>query len=174
MDVVKRPYVAAVSGVKNSGKTTFLEKLIPVLTARGYQVAVIKHDGHEFEADVEGRDTFRLKEAGAYGCGIFSGSRFMVVKDDAGIDERKMLDLFPEADVILLEGMKNSSYPKFEIVRRGVSTGMVCAKETLLGLVTDTGLCLENVPVLALEDVQACADILEENMNRCCWNEEIL
>lgn len=42
-----------------------------MLTARGYQVAVIKHDGHEFEADVEGRDTFRLKEAGAYGCGIF-------------------------------------------------------------------------------------------------------
>ncbi len=63
MDVVKRPYVAAVSGVKNSGKTTFLEKLIPVLTARGYQVAVIKHDGHEFEADVEGRDTFRLKRS---------------------------------------------------------------------------------------------------------------
>lgn len=26
-----RPYIAAVSGVKNSGKTTFLEKLIPEL-----------------------------------------------------------------------------------------------------------------------------------------------
>lgn len=57
----------------------------------------------------------------------------MVVKDDAGIDERKMLDLFPEADVILLEGMKNSSYPKFEIVRRGVSTGMVCATRRCWG-----------------------------------------
>ena len=30
MDAI-RPYIAAVSGVKNSGKTTFLEKLIPEL-----------------------------------------------------------------------------------------------------------------------------------------------
>ena len=52
MDAVKKtekPFVAAVSGVKNSGKTTFLEKLVAELTKRGYRVAVIKHDGHEFQ-----------------------------------------------------------------------------------------------------------------------------
>ena len=41
----RKPFVAAISGIKNSGKTTFLEHLVPVLRARGLRVAVIKHDG---------------------------------------------------------------------------------------------------------------------------------
>ena len=42
MDAVKRtgkPFIAAVSGVKNSGKTTFMEKLISELAGQGYQVS---------------------------------------------------------------------------------------------------------------------------------------
>ena len=45
---LKRPAVLAVSGVHNSGKTTLLEKLLPVLRSRGLKVGVIKHDGHDF------------------------------------------------------------------------------------------------------------------------------
>ena len=57
--------VIAVSGVKNSGKTTLLEKLIANLVARGIRVAVIKHDGHHFEPDVPGTDSYRHRSAGA-------------------------------------------------------------------------------------------------------------
>ena len=46
--------VIAVSGVKNSGKTTLLVKLIPALNARGVKTVVLKHDGHSFAADREG------------------------------------------------------------------------------------------------------------------------
>ena len=66
MDAVRKPekpFAAAVSGVKNSGKTTFLEKLVKELTQRGYRVAVLKHDGHEFQADREGTDTYRMQQA---------------------------------------------------------------------------------------------------------------
>ena len=52
---LKRPAVLAVSGVHNSGKTTLLEKLLPVLRSRGLKVGVIKHDGHDFTPDVPGR-----------------------------------------------------------------------------------------------------------------------
>ena len=62
---LKRPAVLAVSGAHNSGKTTLLEKLIPLLRARGLKVGVIKHDGHDFTPDVPGTDSFRLREAGA-------------------------------------------------------------------------------------------------------------
>ena len=41
---LKRPAVLAVSGVHNSGKTTLLEKLLPVLRSRGLKVGVIKQD----------------------------------------------------------------------------------------------------------------------------------
>ena len=54
---LKRPAVLAVSGVHNSGKTTLLEKLLPVLRSRGLKVGVIKHDGHDFTPDVPGTDS---------------------------------------------------------------------------------------------------------------------
>ena len=62
---LKRPAVLAVSGTHNSGKTTLLEKLIPLLRARGLKVGVIKHDGHDFTPDVPGPRAWRSFQAAA-------------------------------------------------------------------------------------------------------------
>ena len=40
---LKRPAVLAVSGVHNSGKTTLLEKLLPVLRSRGLKVGAVSY-----------------------------------------------------------------------------------------------------------------------------------
>ena len=165
MDAV-RPFIAAVSGVKNSGKTTFLEKLIPELKKRGCRAAVIKHDGHEFQPDTEGTDTFRLRQAGAYGTCIFSGSRWMAVKEQPDCGPEQLASLFPEADVILVEGMKKSSYPKFEIIRKENFRESVCDPETILALVTDTELKIAGIPSVGLEDIGKCADILEKEIDK--------
>ena len=77
---LKQPAVLAVSGAHNSGKTTLLEKLIPVLRSRGLKVGVIKHDGHDFTPDVPGTDSYRLREAGAEGGGVYSGQRYLVTE----------------------------------------------------------------------------------------------
>lgn len=119
MDVssVKKPFIFAVSGYKNSGKTTLLTQLIPELKRRGYRVAVIKHDGHDFLGDVPGTDSCRLQEAGAYGCAVFSENRLLITKEreegDKEVDEKELAKAFPEADILLIEGLKNSSYPKY-------------------------------------------------------------
>lgn len=107
------PFVFAVSGYKNSGKTTLITRLIPELTRRGYKVAVIKHDGHDFESDVPGTDSYRHQKAGAYGTAVFSSNRMLITKECKNIDETKLMGAFPEADIILIEGLKNSSYPKY-------------------------------------------------------------
>lgn len=107
------PFVYCISGYKNSGKTTTVTKLIPLLKEKGYRVAVIKHDGHDFEADVEGTDSWKHKEAGAYGTAVFSDHRFLVTKECKGITEKELMEFFPEADIILIEGLKNSRYPKY-------------------------------------------------------------
>lgn len=113
-----KPFMFAVSGYKNSGKTTLITRLIPELTHRGYRVAVIKHDGHDFTPDVPGTDSYRHREAGAYGTAVFSANRFLVTKEvvperNAGVDERELAKFFPEADIILIEGLKHSGYPKY-------------------------------------------------------------
>lgn len=107
-----KPVLFAISGYKNSGKTTLMTRLIAELTRRGYRVAAIKHDGHDFQPDVPGTDSFRHREAGAYGAAVFSAHRFMVTKTWEKPDESALIAAFPEADVILLEGFKHSDYPK--------------------------------------------------------------
>lgn len=122
----KEPFILAVSGVKNSGKTTLITKLLPILTEKGLKVAVIKHDGHEFEADVPGTDSYRHMAAGAYGTAVFSKSKYMVVKKQPSVTAEQLMGFFPEADIILLEGFKHSAFPKLEIIRRENEHSLEC------------------------------------------------
>lgn len=108
----KKQAVYAVAGYKNSGKTTVMEQVIKKLSGKGFKVAAIKHDGHDFEIDREGTDSFRHRKAGAYANAIYSDHKFCVVKEEKVTVER-LCSFFPEADVILIEGLKNSAYPKF-------------------------------------------------------------
>ena len=110
---VKKPFFYCISGYKNSGKTTLITKLIPELKRAGLKVAVIKHDGHDFESDVPGTDSYRHQKAGAYGTAVFSKNRVLITKECEGIDEQMIAKAFPEADIILIEGLKHSSYPKY-------------------------------------------------------------
>ena len=149
--------ILAVSGVKNSGKTTLLEKMIPLLDGRGIRCAVIKHDGHVFDADREGTDTARMLGAGAFGAAIFDGEKFQAVKRKT-VSEQELIAMYPEADLILLEGFKYSAYPKLEIVRSKVSRSLSCDPGTLVALVTDCeGIGPEGVPVFLPDDAEKIA-----------------
>lgn len=161
-----KPLVFAVSGIKNSGKTTLITKLVEEFVGRGCRVAVIKHDGHDFDADVEGTDSYRHKQAGAYGTAVFSGNKFMLVKEQKNTETEEMISAFPEADFIILEGMKASEYPKIEIIRSTVSEEPVCRADTVFAYATDIDAEREwkkNVPVcFALDDISELADYIQE------------
>ena len=137
--------VIAVCGLKNSGKTTLIERLIRGLSARGLRTAVIKHDGHDFVCDVPGTDSDRFIQAGAAGAAVFSASQMFVRKrlDEARRNEtaaayaEMLCGYFPEADVILIEGLKNSALRKIEAVRKGIGTGPVSNPEGRVLVVTD-------------------------------------
>lgn len=114
----KNPVIFAISGYKNSGKTTLTVKLVERLTNMGYRVATIKHDGHDFEPDVPGTDSYRHRKAGACGCAVYSKNRWMVIQEQpeeesAKIDEQFLIKMFPDVDIILLEGLKHSNWPKY-------------------------------------------------------------
>ncbi len=154
-----RPCVVAVSGVKNSGKTRLIVSLLPELIRRGLRVATIKHDGHRFEADRPDTDSFRHLEAGALGTAVFDGEKYQLVRR-AEVDERFLITQFPEADLVLLEGFKDSNWPKIEIVRAAVSGQPVCHPSARLALVTDCTIKTPGCPVFALDDLTGLADFL--------------
>ena len=97
--------------------------------------------------------------SGAMGAAIFDGEKFQAVKY-AAVTEQTLFALYPEADLILLEGFKWTDYPKLEIVRRGVSDRPVCDPATLLALVTDTDARVNGVPTFSPDDVEGIAAFL--------------
>lgn len=166
--MINRPFLMAISGCKNSGKTTLITKLIPKFCEKGYKVATIKHDGHDFQGDVVGTDTYKHKNAGAYGTAIFSKNKFMVIKEDKFIDETYFIKLFPEADIIFLEGFKASDYPKLEIVRKGNSNRPICNEKNLIGILSDINVIEGNNNIIDLNNI----DIIVEKILNYMKNHE--
>lgn len=168
--------IFAVSGVKNSGKTTLICRLLEIFTEMGLKVATIKHDGHDFDADVPGTDTYCQLHAGAYGTAVFSSQKYMVVKQQKNTAEEQLTEYFPEADLILLEGFKYSPYPKIEVVRKGNSAKSVCEGNHLLAIATnlppeelerkDTG-----IPLLDLDNPEAAADFILRSTGIKVWKD---
>lgn len=160
----KKAKIFCICGVKNSGKTIYIERLVKALTEQGKKVAVIKHDGHDFEGDRPGTDTYRHHQAGAYGTAVYSSARYMVNKEQEMPDVQQFIGLFPEADVILIEGMKGSSFPKVELIRRGISETISCNRENLMAVVTDRDSGDDDfgeIPVWTFNALEACLTCIE-------------
>ena len=155
--------IISIVGRSDSGKTTFLEKLIPELTRKGYRVATVKHDTHGFEVDREGKDSWRHAKAGAHAVVISSPQKLALIQKveaDLSLDEISLL--MPEVDLILTEGYKREGKPKIEIYRRQVHPEPLCSlKDNLIALVTDDDVPTE-VPRFSLEDAAGVAGYLEE------------
>lgn len=156
--------IIAISGVKNSGKTTLITNLIPLLKEKGIKIATIKHDGHDFDPDVEGTDSYRHRKAGAYGVGVFSKNKWMVIKEEVNIPVFDLVDQFPEADLILLEGFKYSNFPKVEIVRSEISCHPVSNPETVIAYISDLEIFSHEIKQFRLEEIKELSDYIYKHI----------
>ena len=119
------PPIFGVIGWKNSGKTTLMSRLIHELTRRGFEISVIKHAHEKFEIDHPGRDSFKMREAGARQVMLSSPRRFALMRELGDAPEMAFEDLLPYAgpcDLILVEGYKREVFPKIEIRREGAAS----------------------------------------------------
>jgi molybdopterin-guanine dinucleotide biosynthesis protein B len=156
--------VPAVSVVGNSGvgKTTLLEKLVRELKSRGYRVAAIKHDAHNFQMDRPGKDTYRLAEAGSDVVVISAADKLALletVKEERSLDDLVAM-VADRVDIVLTEGYRRAGKAKIEVSRRALGNDLVASPPDLLALVTDQKLDVD-VPHFALDDAPAVADLLE-------------
>lgn len=159
----KAPPVVCVVGKKKSGKTTFLEKLIPELARRGLRVGTVKHDTHGFDMDTPGKDTWRHRQAGAAAVAIASPWRLAYIAEletEPSLDELAA-GLLGHVDIVLTEGYASSDKPKIEVFRTEEHSGPLDPPPgCLLAMVSDSaGPFL--VPVFGLDQVAAVADLLQ-------------
>jgi molybdate transport system ATP-binding protein len=160
---IKSSIVIGVAGVSNSGKTTVVTQLIKNLSDRGYKIGVIKHDGHGFDIDHPDKDSYRHKEAGARSVMIASKDKYAMIKKtpsgEVALDH--LIQSQRDMDIVLVEGYKFSSIPKFEVIRSARSSEGVCRKETLIGRITDLGHSDDGIPSYALDEIEVIADAIE-------------
>jgi len=154
-------------GRSNSGKTTFIERVIPELVRAGYKVATVKHAGHGFDLDTEGKDSWRHKQAGASSVAVLSkGSMalFADVSDQPTVEDVRDRFLDETYDLIIAEGWKHEGYPKIVIVRDRFGEVPV-STEGLLAVVSDKPVDLD-VPAFGLDDVSAVASLITKHFPR--------
>ena len=148
-------------GRSNSGKTTLIERLIPELVQAGYRVATIKHAGHGFDLDTEGKDSWRHKRAGASTVMVLSkGSlaMFSDVSDEIKVEELRDQFLDHSIDLIIAEGWKSEGYPKIVVIRDELGEVPV-SQDGLLAVVSNKPTDLP-VPCLDRDDVPALAELI--------------
>lgn len=160
------PPLFGVVGWKNSGKTTLMVGLVSELTRRGYAVSVVKHAHASFEIDHEGRDSFKLREAGAREVALSSPRRFALMRelrDGSELPFQDVLNYAGPTDLVLIEGYKREVFPKIEIRREGSAS-----KERLHGVVPQIVAIASDLrdiedtslPFFHLEDIAGIADFI--------------
>lgn len=156
--------IVCIVGRSDSGKTTWIERLIPALARRGYRVATVKHDVHGFEMDREGKDSWRHKRAGASTVIVSSAAKIAMIED---LSRERTLDeirarYVSDVDLILTEGYKRSRFPKVEVSLVNAERGLLCTKEDrLVAVVTREPVSLQ-VPAFREEQIEEIADLLEQ------------
>jgi molybdopterin-guanine dinucleotide biosynthesis adapter protein len=110
------------SAFSGTGKTTLLTQLIPIFKCRGLRVGLVKHAHHNFDVDVPGKDSFRLRQAGASPVMIVSKQRRAVITEFTSEQEPRLDDQLQfldqsALDLILVEGFKAEAFPKIELHR---------------------------------------------------------
>lgn len=144
------PPMVGLAAWSGTGKTTFLERLIPELTRRGVRVAVVKHTHHIPGPETPDKDSHRLRRAGA-------AQVLLLCRDEMPLEESRRH--LPEVDLILVEGFKHSDLPKLELHRKAVDKPLITPPENRVAVLTDEPLAIEGIQ-LGLEDADKCAELL--------------
>ena len=151
-----------ITGYSGSGKTTLLEKLLPALQQRNLRPAVIKHSHHNAQIDKEGKDSWRMKEAGAAQVIMACDQRWaLMTETQQSVSLPYLAQQFDRAltDFVLVEGFKQEPIEKILLHRQGMTKPLPALDDYVLAVATDYSLVCEK-PVLDINHIDQIADFI--------------
>lgn len=155
--------VIGFAGWSGSGKTSLIEKVVAVLSARGLDVSLIKHAHHTFDIDHEGKDSWRHRNAGCREVLVSSERRWSLMHElrgDAELPLEALLQQLSPCDLVLVEGFKHAPIPKIEVRRTAVREPPFYLQDPhIVAVATDAALDT-TLPQLDINDAEAVADFV--------------
>lgn len=157
------PPIIGFAASSGTGKTTLLSKVIPALNALGVQIGIIKHSHHDFEVDQPGKDSYRLRKAGATPVVLVSKHRRMLITELDGQQEptlSEQLDSFTNSnvDLIIVEGFRHENFPKIELHRKEIDRPFLFSHDPSIIAIASNDKLTVHLPVL---DINAPDEVAE-------------
>ncbi|MEO8937669.1 MAG: molybdopterin-guanine dinucleotide biosynthesis protein B [Burkholderiaceae bacterium] len=157
--------VFGIAGWSNSGKTTLIERLLPVFTAGGLRVSVVKHAHQKFDIDKPGKDSHRFREAGSHEVLISSPARWALMREhrgaaEPGLDE--LLSHLSPCDLVLVEGYKREAMPKLEVHRAEIAKPLLSPHDPHVVAIATDGPIATELPQFRIDDVERIAAFIVE------------
>lgn len=158
--------VFAITGYSGTGKTTLIEKLIAHFVADGLRVAALKHAHEGFDVDTPGKDSYRMRAAGASQVLISAPKRWVLMEELRDAAEPSLLAhlrRLASVDLVLVEGWKFSDVAKLEVHRGAVNKPVRYREDArIMGIASDTVTQFsdQKITVFDLNDVSSIADFV--------------
>ncbi|ADU71243.1 molybdopterin-guanine dinucleotide biosynthesis protein MobB [Pantoea sp. At-9b] len=156
----------AIAAWSGTGKTTLLEKVIPLLRDRGIRSGLIKHTHHHMDVDTPGKDSYLLRKAGADQVIVASNQRWALMCEtpDEPLNLHQLAARMDHAllDLVLVEGFKDEPVAKIVLWRTGVKGAIAdLLDDYVIAVASDVESALP-IPVLDINQPQQIADFIAE------------
>ena len=153
-----------VTGWKDTGKTTLMERLVREISGRGFTVSTIKHAHHSFDVDHPGKDSFRHREAGARQVLVSSRDRWALMSENLGASEPNLEEFLAKldtVDLVLVEGYKCARHPKIETVSASSRQEMIWREDpSIEAVASDAPIEELSIPLFKRDDIFGLADFV--------------
>lgn len=156
-------------GHSGAGKTTLIERVLPLLVRNGLRISVIKQAREDFDIDRPGKDSWRHRQAGAGEVLVASETRWALMHErrsrpGAGLDD--YLARLSPCDLVLVEGFRHAPIPRLEVFRPSLGRAPMFPEDAgIIAVASDRPLSAP-VPVLVLDDAQAIARFILDRLEQ--------
>ena len=159
--------IFGISGYSNSGKTTLIERLVPLFAVGGLRVSLIKHAHHGFDVDHPGKDSYRHRHAGCGEVLVTSSVRWALMHELRGAPEPTLQDLVKRitpCDLLLIEGYKREPIPKLEVYRSTLGEPLMFPQDPRIIAIASDRKVDTALPQFSIDDVQAIAAFIRQQV----------
>jgi molybdopterin-guanine dinucleotide biosynthesis protein B len=154
--------IIQVVGYKNAGKTTLMCTLVQGLTSQGLRVGTLKHDAHDFEPDIPGKDTWKHRQAGAHVTAMTSPSRTAWVQEQpTSLGQLVAQMAIHDLDYLIIEGFKSAEYPKIVLIRGEQDAELLSLPNVIAAAIREPNITIESavkaqaIPLFVHQDIDS-------------------
>lgn len=164
MDTPASPPVLGFAASSGTGKTTLISRLIPILNERGLKVGLVKHSHHDFDIDQPGKDSYRLRKAGASPVVLVSSHRRAIITElplqEPTLEEQLYCFSNDPVDLVIVEGFKHEVFPKIELHREELDSAFLHTADTSIIAIASNTKVTCNIPCLNINAPEQVADFI--------------